>query len=62
MTDKNMETDAITPPTAVPRSVDIHNHSPFIFTSSGSSNIEDRYENAVMSDIMCQFRQYIVQK
>jgi hypothetical protein len=57
-----METDAITPPTAVSRSVDIPNHSPFISTTSGSSNIEDQDEYAVMSDIMCQFRQYIVQK
>ena len=41
-----METDVITPPTAVPRSVGIPNHYPFIFTAGGSSNNEDQDENA----------------
>jgi len=50
-------TDAITPPTAVSRSSSIPNPSPCISTTGDSSNIEDQEEKAVMSNIMCQFRQ-----
>jgi len=57
-----METVAITPPTAVPHSVGILNPSSFSSTAGGSSNNDDQDENSFMSDVMCQFRQYIMQK
>jgi len=37
-----METDAITPPTAIPRSVGIPNPYFFIFTAGGSSKNADQ--------------------
>ena len=42
MTGRNVETDVITPPTAVPRSVGIPNPYFFIFTAGGSSKNEDQ--------------------